>query len=250
MCNSNPDLRPTLVQVKTQLIDIGRKLSLTRPDGKYNILSLDGGGMRGLVEIEMLMMIEKATGKKIWELFHLISGTSTGGILAIAIGLLHVDLNTLKNMYMTLGVKVFGHGFGFVHKAFSFMSSLSFQKYSSSTLRALLALHLSGHRFLDFQHCVPKVFVTSTQITSNGSDLVLFRSYPIPFYEGRNTSAPRRSAPDCELVDGAMATASAPTYFEPVHIGQCHYVDGGLLANNPTEEAINEAKLLWPNELT
>ena len=48
------------------------------------ILSLDGGGMRGLVEIEILCQIEEATGRKITELFDWIVGTSAGGILVLA----------------------------------------------------------------------------------------------------------------------------------------------------------------------
>ena len=49
------------------------------------VLCLDGGGIKGLVLIEMLMVIEQITGKRIRELFDWIVGTSTGGILALAI---------------------------------------------------------------------------------------------------------------------------------------------------------------------
>ena len=49
------------------------------------VLCLDGGGIKGLILIEMLIVIERITGKKIIELFDWIIGTSTGGILALAI---------------------------------------------------------------------------------------------------------------------------------------------------------------------
>ena len=48
------------------------------------VLCLDGGGIKGLILIEMLMVIEQITGKRIRELFDWIIGTSTGGILALA----------------------------------------------------------------------------------------------------------------------------------------------------------------------
>ena len=52
--------------------------------GGQRILCLDGGGVRGLVQIEILQQIERATGRRIPELFDWIVGTSTGGILALA----------------------------------------------------------------------------------------------------------------------------------------------------------------------
>ena len=51
------------------------------------VLCLDGGGIRGLILVQLLTAIEKAAGKKIVDLFDWIAGTSTGGILAL--GLIH-----------------------------------------------------------------------------------------------------------------------------------------------------------------
>ena len=55
------------------------------PPKHHRILCLDGGGMKGLIQIEVLMQIEKSTGKKITELFDWIVGTSTGGIVALGL---------------------------------------------------------------------------------------------------------------------------------------------------------------------
>ena len=54
-------------------------------EGGSQILTLDGGGIRGLIQIEILSEIERLTGKKITELFDWIIGTSTGGILALGL---------------------------------------------------------------------------------------------------------------------------------------------------------------------
>ena len=57
----------------------------TVPPKHHRILCLDGGGMKGLIQIEVLMQIEKYTGKNITELFDWIVGTSTGGIVALGL---------------------------------------------------------------------------------------------------------------------------------------------------------------------
>ena len=53
--------------------------------GNQCVLCLDGGGIRGLIQIEILMQIEEITRKKITDLFDWIVGTSTGGIVALAL---------------------------------------------------------------------------------------------------------------------------------------------------------------------
>ena len=53
--------------------------------GGSRVLSLDGGGIRGLVQLEILMQLEEATGRKVTDLFDWIIGTSTGGIIALAL---------------------------------------------------------------------------------------------------------------------------------------------------------------------
>ncbi|MEM7026379.1 MAG: patatin-like phospholipase family protein, partial [Pseudomonadota bacterium] len=57
-----------------------RALQADHP-GKIRILSLDGGGIRGLISLEILRHLEEATGKPIAELFDVVAGTSTGGII-------------------------------------------------------------------------------------------------------------------------------------------------------------------------
>ena len=61
-----------------------RELKMLRDAGS-RILFLDGGGMKGLVEIEVLSQLEEQTGRRITELFDWIVGTSTGGIIALAL---------------------------------------------------------------------------------------------------------------------------------------------------------------------
>ena len=69
-----------------------------------SILSMDGGGMRGLATVQMLRRLEKGTGKRIHEMFDLICGTSTGGMLAVALGIKGMTLDECEEVYKSLGI--------------------------------------------------------------------------------------------------------------------------------------------------
>lgn len=76
-----------------------------RPVAKQGlrILSMDGGGMKGLATVQILKEIEKGTGKRIHEMFDLICGTSTGGMLAVALGIKLMSLEECEEIYKNLG---------------------------------------------------------------------------------------------------------------------------------------------------
>lgn len=76
-----------------------------RPVAKkgLRILSMDGGGMKGLATVQMLKQIEQGTGKRIHEMFDLICGTSTGGMLAMALGIKQMSLDQCEEIYTKLG---------------------------------------------------------------------------------------------------------------------------------------------------
>lgn len=77
-----------------------------RPVAKQGlrILSMDGGGMRGLATVQMLRRIEQGTGRRIHEMFDLICGTSTGGMLACALGIKQMNLDECEEIYKSLGM--------------------------------------------------------------------------------------------------------------------------------------------------
>lgn len=67
------------------------------------ILSMDGGGMKGMATVQILKQIEQGTGKRIHEMFDLIGGTSTGGMLAVALGIKQMTLDQCEEIYKKLG---------------------------------------------------------------------------------------------------------------------------------------------------
>lgn len=83
------------------------------------VLSLDGGGTRGMMALEVLEAIERTTGRKIYELFDYISGVSTGGIIAILLAAKKLSIEQTREKYMDISSEVFsgnkwGKGYGLV----------------------------------------------------------------------------------------------------------------------------------------
>lgn len=71
------------------------------------VLAMDGGGMKGLASVRLLGELERRCGKPIHKLFDLIVGTSTGGLLAVALGLRKFTLEECEDIYKVLGQRVF-----------------------------------------------------------------------------------------------------------------------------------------------
>jgi len=80
------------------------------------LLSIDGGGIRGIIPSLVLAEIEQATGKKACDLFDLMAGTSTGGILAILLGHGKYSAADCFNFYNDRGKEIFS---GSVWRRFS-----------------------------------------------------------------------------------------------------------------------------------
>lgn len=81
--------------------------------GGNRILCLDGGGMRGLIQIEILCELERMTGKRIINLFDVIMGTSTGGILALGLVYKDMSLARLRQLFYRIKDDIFSKTGGF-----------------------------------------------------------------------------------------------------------------------------------------
>ena len=112
----------------------GVKSSISAPiefrskPGGNRILCLDGGGMRGLIQIEILCELERMTKKKITELFDIIMGTSTGGILALGLVYKDMSLTRLRQLFVRLKDDIFSSG--------------TFRGYNTKALEELLKQEL------------------------------------------------------------------------------------------------------------
>ncbi|XP_045072903.1 85/88 kDa calcium-independent phospholipase A2 isoform X2 [Coregonus clupeaformis] len=188
------------------------------------LLCLDGGGIKGLVLIQLLIALEREAGRPIKELFDWVSGTSTGGILALAI--IHgKDMEYLRCLYFRMKEQVFKGS----------------RPYESAPLEDFLKKEFGENTMMtDVRH--PRVMVTSVLADRHPGELHLFRNYDPPSlprerpYAVTATFLPLTIPQEQVVWRAARSSGAAPTYFRPMG----RFLDGGLLANNPTLDAMTE----------
>ncbi|WVZ67352.1 hypothetical protein U9M48_016441 [Paspalum notatum var. saurae] len=185
------------------------------------VLSIDGGGIRGLIPAEL-----DGANARIADYFDVIAGTSTGGLMAAMLAAPDKEkrqplfaAEDIKHFYLDYGPKIFKRG-GFLGLAGNLIGSWMGPKYDGVVLRETIRKYMDD---LTLKDTLTGLVVPAYNI-NNRPRTVLFSSL------GRNAS----------LVDVCIATTAVPTYF-PAHCldGYCgdetlHLVDGFVSANNPT----------------
>jgi uncharacterized protein len=173
------------------------------------VLSIDGGGIRGLIPARVLAEIERRCGRRAGELFDLVAGTSTGAV--IACGLTRPDplpAEQIANIYVDEGPQIFDRS---LLKRITSVDGYLDERYDSEGLVTSLRRHLGTARLADAR---PAILLTAYDL------------------ERRRAVFLRRDD-DLSMVDAAHASAAAPSYFEPVRVGASALVDGGVFATNP-----------------
>lgn len=201
------------------------------------ILSIDGGGVKGTYPAAFLATIEQATGKRVVDHFDLIAGTSTGGIIALGLGM-GLSAPDILAFYKERAADVFGGSqAGLLQGVKRAAQSLFGSRYSPEGLKVALT----------------DVF-GSRRLGESRARLVIpaFSSRERKVYVFKTAHHPRLEMDlHRQVVDVALATAAAPTYF-PAHSIKdvATLIDGGVWANNPTGLAAVEAVgvLNWPGE--
>ena len=204
----------------------------------YKILSIDGGGIRGVFPAALLAKLEDHLSSPVGSYFDLIAGTSTGGIIAIALGL-GLSARDILKLYEERGPAIFDQQHGmvgnFVRQRLRRAMHWFGTKYSSQALHDAIADILGERRLGE----------SRTRLVIPAWHPMLERVY---IYK---TAHHRRLETDYRVraLDAAMATAAAPTFLKP-HMTEdaIELVDGGVWANNPIVVAAIEAvgMLNWP----
>jgi len=206
------------------------------------VLAIDGGGIRGLIPARVLEQLEASLERPVAELFDLVAGTSTGGILACTLtargadGAPRHEAGALPELYLTEGPGIFRRSLG---RRLGSLDGLIDERHDAQGLERALDRYLGGGALLS--RASPKLLVTTYDLQAR--ELFLFKSWRTA-EEGR----------EALLTDVARATAAAPTYFEPLLWRspdggpQRSLVDGGVFATNPALCAYAEAERLAPGE--
>lgn len=189
--------------------------------GRFQILSLDGGGLRGIFSAAVLARLEEDLDIHIADHFDLVAGTSTGGIIALGLGL-GLSPRQIVEFYTDHGPRIFRDRSG-LRAARQLLRA----KYSAGPLRAALS-EVFGER--TFGESSKRLVITAYNL--GAEDVYLFRT--------PHLASLRRDWRET-AVDVAMATAAAPTYFPGHALDGARLVDGGLWANNPSMVALTEA---------
>ncbi len=196
--------------------------------GPCQILSLDGGGIRGLFSAAVLSKLEEDLGVTVIDHFDLIVGTSTGGIIAVALGM-GLRPADIVEFYVRKGPEIFSRPSGWIAKCWHSVKRLRKSKYDNAALEIALRGVFGDHVLGDSQK---RLVIVSYNLGRD--EIRLFKTPHHPRLE-RDWRLPAWEV--------AMATAAAPTYFPAWRgIDDMRLIDGGVWANNPTMVGIVEAK--------
>ncbi|HEY3342974.1 MAG TPA: patatin-like phospholipase family protein [Anaerolineae bacterium] len=194
---------------------------------KHALLSIDGGGIRGIIPLCALAEMERQLGKRSREVFSFIAGTSTGAIITggLASGM---SAESLLNLYQQLATQAFRFDLP------GFICSLGSFRYRSKPLAKLMTTYFKDVTL----NSLPVDVLISATCVADGK----------PWYFVRDNPCNAGLTGKVKLVDCATASAAAPTFFEPYSvpdIGPC--VDGGIgIAGNPVYQTCVEAFYYMP----
>lgn len=190
---------------------------------RFRILSIDGGGIKGVFPAAFLAEVETSFGlTSVAQYFDLVAGTSVGGILALGLGL-GMTARDMTEFLVTLGPGVFPPG-----NAPTVRLLLGFDRYNPRALRSALSAVFGKKTLADSQ-----IRLLIPSFEASKADIHIYK-----------TAHSKRLMMDyrVEAVEVAMATAAAPTYFPAYESdNNLTLVDGGVWGNNPVALAVVEA---------
>lgn len=175
----------------------------------FNILTLSGGGIKGLFQASFLKLLEKEYHVPLTDIFDLIAGTSTGSIVGAAIAK-GIPMDKVENLYIHQGANIFNSKIGKYARS---------SWYANHNLRKRLTEQFGSDKMSSIKS---EILIPTTSL-ENGKHKVFTNKDGI------------------KIVDALMSSAAAPFYFDAYDIvedSKHSYVDGGLWANNPTLLAI------------
>lgn len=253
---------------------VSRAVGRPLPQGRgLRILSLDGGGMKGMATVRLLRQLELRTGRPIHSLFDLIVGTSTGGLIAVALGLRKLSITEAEKIYKVLGQKVFTRPNLNKEKDESWMEAF-YRTFHSKTqhVRAVVVGYkhdATVYETLLKEYCsfaqdprcpsdalidtacldVPKIALVSTLASTSPAKPFVFRNYelPVALSDDREKIGYHEGSSNHAVWQAVRASSAAIYYLDDFSCGGEKFQDGAVVANNPSVIALQEARALWPD---
>lgn len=227
----NPNDEKTRRSSGTQL---DRRVQLPWALADLRILSIDGGGIRGILPAKVLALCEErfTGGRSAGDFFDYIAGTSTGGIIALGLAK-GMRASEILDIYMTHGERIFPPRLKFdwmvarfAQTAWHFLWSLVHYKYDRAALAEQVQRTFAGAIIGDAQR---RLVIPSFD---EFNEVTLFKTPHHAAYKMDWAQS---------MVDVALSTAAAPTFFSTYKNGDRQFADGGVWANNPVMTALVDA---------
>lgn len=199
---------------------------------QIKVLALNGGGVRGLFTITLLAELESIIEKrekrenvKIGDYFDLITGTSIGGILALGLAS-GKSARELKEVFEGSAQQIFSLK---RFKQKKWWHLIRRPIYESEPLYETIKGMIGDT--IKFEDLNKRVMITSVNLSTGRPKFFKTPHNPMFTFDR-----------EVRLIDAAMATSAAPTYFKPHYIEKLghYFADGGLVANNPSFVGIRE----------
>lgn len=202
-------------------------------DRDFRILAIDGGGIRGVFPAAFLAALESSlcAGRPIGDFFDLITGTSTGGLIALGLGAGR-SAAELQELYLERGPEIFppypNTALGRAHRTlYNYTVGIARYRCDHLALQTILREFLGAKTFGDSRY---RLLVPSTD--GRFGELAVFKNRFHPDYRMDHRKL---------MLDIALATSAAPTFYPAHDAHGLRYVDGGVWANNPVMLGIIEA---------
>jgi patatin-like phospholipase/acyl hydrolase len=202
----------------------------------FNILSIDGGGLRGLIPLRILQKAEEITGKKIQDSFDMFAGTSTGGLIACCLAMRDeqhpeqpkYNLEQIADIYSKKGKLIFPIKTG-IGKIILKATNLFAPAYSPAGLDKVLQEYIGSQKIKD---ALRPVLISTYDLNSN---------MPVFF---KSSEANGDESANAKMYDVCRATSAAPTFLPAYSFTYKNKpltgIDGGVYVNNPTMAVIAE----------